>query len=238
MTGDSEPDPKKLRIWTDRSGSFKVEAQFIKLINGKIHLHKQNGVKIAVPTSKIAVEDLEFVEKMTGVSLDDDKPLESIRRKLPRESEPPQSSKAGASIGPPKQPEYDWFDSREEHEYFVEDIAVLLHEEKLFMRARLDPGMENNVISEGKALETGFDIEPYTGPDMIVGNGDMLRPVGYIELQFHFQRVQTAKSWKLRLLVIPNDPPFDVALGRDFISKAKWRVRPIEPLPIGIQTTE
>jgi len=58
----------------------------------------------------MAVEDLEFVEKTTGVSLDDDKPLESIRRKLPRDSEQPQSSKAGASIGPPKLPEYDWFD--------------------------------------------------------------------------------------------------------------------------------
>jgi hypothetical protein len=100
------------------------------------------------------------------------------------------------------------------------------------MRARLDSGMEDNAISEEKALETGFEIEPYTGPDIIVGNGDTFRPVGYIELQFHFQKVQAAKSWKLRFLVIPNDPPFDVAFGRNFIFKAKLFVRPSEALPM------
>ena len=67
--------------------------------------------------------------------------------------------------------------------------------------------MEDNAISEEKALETGFELEPYTGPDIIVGNGDTFRPVGYIELQFHFQKVQAAKSWKLKFLVIPHDPP-------------------------------
>ena len=100
------------------------------------------------------------------------------------------------------------------------------------MRARLDSGMEDNAISEEKALETGFEIEPYTGRDIIVGNGDTFRPVGYIDLQFHFQKVQAAKSWKLRFLVIPNDPPFDVAFGRNFIFKAKLFVRPTEALPM------
>jgi actin cytoskeleton-regulatory complex protein SLA1 len=104
-----KPDPKKVRTWTDRSGTFRVEAQFIGLTDGKIHLHKQNGIKIAVPTSKMAVEDLEYVEKATGVSLDDDKPLENIRRKLPRESEQPRSAKSGV-VEQPKLPEYDWFD--------------------------------------------------------------------------------------------------------------------------------
>src|SRR6266516_7421507 len=101
LTGHPEPDPTKVRTWTDRSGSFRVEAQFIGLTDGKIHLHKQNGIKIAVPTSKMAVEDLEYVEKVTGVSLDDDKPLENIRRKLPRENEQPRPVKGGASIEPP-----------------------------------------------------------------------------------------------------------------------------------------
>ena len=68
-----KPDPEKLRTWTDRSGSFKVEAQFIGLSDGKILLHKQNGVKIAVPTFKVAVEDLEHVEEATDVSMEDDK---------------------------------------------------------------------------------------------------------------------------------------------------------------------
>jgi hypothetical protein len=70
-----------VRTWTDRSGSFKVEAEFIGLKDGKIHLHKQNGVKIAVPVNKMAIEDLEYVERATGVSLDDDKPLSEIKRR-------------------------------------------------------------------------------------------------------------------------------------------------------------
>ncbi len=68
----------------------------------------------------MAVEDLEYVEEVTGVSLDEDKPLSDIRRrstqgagaKEPRKASNPVSEKpkAGASIMQPKQPEYDWFD--------------------------------------------------------------------------------------------------------------------------------
>ena len=55
----SKPNSHRVRTWTDRSGTFKVEAEFIGLREGKIHLHKMNGVKIAVPVTKMAVEDLE-----------------------------------------------------------------------------------------------------------------------------------------------------------------------------------
>ncbi|GAV55791.1 hypothetical protein ZYGR_0AY01840 [Zygosaccharomyces rouxii] len=64
------PDPKKTRIWADRSNTFKVEAQFIGCTEGKIHLHKANGVKIAVAAAKLSDEDLVYVERTTGFSLD------------------------------------------------------------------------------------------------------------------------------------------------------------------------
>ncbi|CCE65293.1 hypothetical protein TPHA_0K01600 [Tetrapisispora phaffii CBS 4417] len=64
------PNPKKTRIWEDRSGTFKVEAQFIGCKEGKVHLHKSNGVKIAVPADKLSNEDLVYVERLTGFSLD------------------------------------------------------------------------------------------------------------------------------------------------------------------------
>jgi actin cytoskeleton-regulatory complex protein SLA1 len=107
-----KPDPTKTRTWTDRSGSFKVEAQFIGLSDGKIHLHKANGVKIAVPIAKMAPEDLAYVEKAAGISLDEDKPLGDLKRKKRSENDAVQSvtKKAGASIDQPKKPEYDWFD--------------------------------------------------------------------------------------------------------------------------------
>ena len=52
LMDETEPNMSRTRTWTDRSGSFKVEAEFIGLKDGKIHLHKLNGVKIAVPVSK------------------------------------------------------------------------------------------------------------------------------------------------------------------------------------------
>lgn len=64
------PDAKKTRIWADRSGSFKVDAQFIGCSDGKIHLHKANGVKIAVAAEKLSEEDLIYVERTTGFSLE------------------------------------------------------------------------------------------------------------------------------------------------------------------------
>lgn len=102
-----EPDASKVRTWTDRSKSFSVDAQFLGLKDGKINLHKVNGVKIAVPIAKMSIEDLEYVERVTGISLDEDKPLSEVRRSRTQKQ---QKSQVGASIDPqPKKPEYDWF---------------------------------------------------------------------------------------------------------------------------------
>jgi hypothetical protein len=107
-----EPNSAKIRTWTDRSGSFKVEAEFIGLRDGKIHLHKLNGVKIAVPVTKMAIEDLEYVERATGVSLDEDKPLADLKRKSTQRAKERNSAepRAGITVEKPKRPEYDWFD--------------------------------------------------------------------------------------------------------------------------------
>lgn len=102
----TEPDPSKVRTWTDRSKSFSVEAQFLGMKDGKLNLHKVNGVKIAVPIVKMSIEDLEYVERVTGISLDEDKPLSEVKRaRSQRQSGP----SVGASIEQPKKPEYDWF---------------------------------------------------------------------------------------------------------------------------------
>ncbi len=66
----SKPNPHRVRTWIDRTGAFKVEAEFLGVQDGKIHLHKINGVKIAVAAQKLSVEDLEYVERLMGVSLD------------------------------------------------------------------------------------------------------------------------------------------------------------------------
>ena len=73
-----------------------------------------NGVKIAVPVVKMSVEDLEYVERITGVSLDEDKPLSDIKKQRSRtaadgarDSAP--AGGAGVTIEQPRKPEYDWF---------------------------------------------------------------------------------------------------------------------------------
>uniref|UniRef100_A0A093V7C4 Actin cytoskeleton-regulatory complex protein SLA1 n=1 Tax=Talaromyces marneffei PM1 TaxID=1077442 RepID=A0A093V7C4_TALMA len=110
-TSKQKPDTTKIRNWTDRTGTFSVEAQFLGLHDGKIHLHKMNGIKIAVPTAKMSVEDLEYVEKVTGESLDEDKPLSDIRRRSmqAKKEEKEKAEKAKEKNGVHVQ-EYDWFD--------------------------------------------------------------------------------------------------------------------------------
>lgn len=81
------PDSRKLRMWIDRSGSYKVDAQLLGCSDGKVHLHKANGVKIAVPASKLSSVDVDYVESVTGVSLSEDVPLsERSSHGIPRSS--------------------------------------------------------------------------------------------------------------------------------------------------------
>ncbi|KAI8380209.1 hypothetical protein BD560DRAFT_365520 [Blakeslea trispora] len=68
----TKPDSTKVRLWTDRTGAFKVEAQFLLCANGKIRLFKTNGVKIDVPVEKMCTEDLRYIEQETNLKLVDD----------------------------------------------------------------------------------------------------------------------------------------------------------------------
>ncbi|OAA47159.1 hypothetical protein ISF_09532 [Cordyceps fumosorosea ARSEF 2679] len=138
----SKPDTSKVRTWTDRSKSFSVEAQFLGLRDGKIHLHKMNGVKIAVPIAKMSREDLEYVENLTGISLEDDKPLADVRRSksMNRPSEP-----SGAKIERKKKPEYDWF------QFFLScDVPVGLCER--YAQAFIRDSMDESVLPDVNAV--------------------------------------------------------------------------------------
>ncbi|CAG8660532.1 5522_t:CDS:2, partial [Acaulospora morrowiae] len=61
-----KPILSKTRTWSDRTGAFKVEAQFLQYVDGKVHLHKLNGVKIAVPIERMSKSDLTYLEGVTG----------------------------------------------------------------------------------------------------------------------------------------------------------------------------
>lgn len=160
LTESSEPDPAQTRQWTDRTKTFTVDAQFIGLHDGKIHLHKVNGVKIAVPIAKMSVEDLEYVEKVTGVSLDEEKPLSDVRRRSVIKN-----GKAGASVEAPKVPEYDWFD-------FFLRAGVGPHQCERYSQNFIKDSMDESVLP---------DITPDTLRTLGLKEGDILRVMRYLD---------------------------------------------------------
>lgn len=168
MANYIEPDPSKVRTWTDRSKSFSVDAQFLALKDGKINLHKVNGVKIAVPVVKMSVEDLEYVERVTGVSLDEDKPLSDIKKQRSR------TTKSGATVDHSK-PDYDWF------QFFLScEVPVGLCERysQIFNRDSIDetvlPDLDASVlrtlgIKEGDIIKIMRTLDARYRPGKIKG---------------------------------------------------------------------
>ena len=173
--GKPLPDKRKLRQWTDRTGTFKVEAQFLDLTDGKIQLHKINGVKIAVPTSKMSVEDLEYVERATGVSLDEDKPLENIRRKnrMAAESDKARASRSGATVEAPKPPEYEWFD-------FFLKAGVNHHQCERYAQNMNRDSMDETVLP---------DVTPEVLRTLGLKEGDILKVMKYLDNKFNRTRL-------------------------------------------------
>ncbi|KAI8638762.1 hypothetical protein BD408DRAFT_485295 [Parasitella parasitica] len=106
-----KPDSAKVRTWTDRSGSFKVEAQFIDFHNGKLRLHKLNGVKIDVPVEKMCAEDVRWVENHARKQ-DQDEEITPAMPPRPQQSIPPPNSVSIPSKPPQKKlnERWDWFD--------------------------------------------------------------------------------------------------------------------------------
>jgi hypothetical protein len=171
-----EPDPNKVRTWTDRSKSFSVEAQFLALKDGKINLHKMNGVKIAVPVVKMSVQDLEYVERITGISLDEDKPLSDIKRQRSRPSEssrdPVPASKAGSGAGAtiehPQKPEYDWF------QFFLAcDVAVGLCER--YAQTFHKDSMDESVLP---------DVDSTVLRNLGIREGDIIKVMRFLDKKF------------------------------------------------------
>ncbi|KAG5646618.1 hypothetical protein DXG03_002922 [Asterophora parasitica] len=116
----NRPPADRTRVWHDRSGQFRVEAAFLGFNNGKLRLHKVNGVIVEVPAEKMSVEDMKYVERMTSKNSssssrpsparkvsDDDIPLGLARSNTVSA----QSSSSSRSAPPAKKsPKIDWFD--------------------------------------------------------------------------------------------------------------------------------
>jgi len=169
LTLPAEPDLSKVRVWTDRSKSFSVEAQFLGLKDGKINLHKMNGVKIAVPLAKMSMEDIEYVERTLGISLDEDKPLADVKRarSMRNPSKDVSSSNIGASVQPAK-PEYDWF------QFFLScDVSVGLCER--YAQAFARDSMDESVLP---------DVDAGILRNLGLREGDIIKVMRYLDKKF------------------------------------------------------
>ncbi|KAJ2821526.1 cytoskeletal protein binding protein, partial [Coemansia furcata] len=100
------PDMSKVRTWTDGSGAYTVEAQFLRLDpDGKVHLHKTNNKKITVELAKFSPEDRQYVESVTGTSIPPAMPAKPMTAR--------QRQQESARKHPERRPinyDWDWFD--------------------------------------------------------------------------------------------------------------------------------
>ena len=147
----SGPSPENTRTWHDRTGQFRVEAAFLGFNNGKLRLHKVNGVIVEVPSEKMSLDDMQYVEKLIekkaktsatnhGVS-DDDIPL-ALAKNVKTTSKPGNSSKH----------HIDWFD------FFLSagcEVDDCTRYSVAFERDKIDETLLND-ITEGMMRSLGL----------------------------------------------------------------------------------
>ncbi|EJT97499.1 hypothetical protein DACRYDRAFT_119198 [Dacryopinax primogenitus] len=196
-SGQSERSkPTNTRIWHDRTGQFKVEAEFLGHNNGKIKLHKINGVIIEVPAEKMSEEDMAYISDIMNprrkVSIradsDDNIPLATIadQRKQPEPKDRRASIAKQGSMS--KKPTVDWF------EFFLNagcDIDDCTRYANAFERDKIDQSIlgdikpetmralglrEGDIIRVAKAIEEHrFSPKPPTATKDTAGAEDQMR---------------------------------------------------------------
>lgn len=178
------PNPARTRVWHDKTGQFRVEAEFLGLGNGKIRLHKINGVIIEVPVEKMSPEDIAYIKKarrqQSGSSAsasrppplvedEDDVPLGRMSRPQSMASGPSTETRARSSPAPaavssvvqqrPRKPQFDWF------EFFLSagcDMDDCTRYAANFERDRID----ESILP---------DLEPSTLRSLGLREGDVIR---------------------------------------------------------------
>ncbi|CEG72069.1 hypothetical protein RMATCC62417_07691 [Rhizopus microsporus] len=154
-----KPDLSKIRTWTDRTGSFKVEAQFIDIHNGKLRLHKLNGVKIDVPVEKMSVTDLEWVSRHHSKSEPTEEPTPAMP---PRPAQPAKKTNESwdwfdwfMTVGIPMQASLQYASAFKADKLDDSDIPKLTHKQMKTLGMK-----EEHVRRVERYIETGQPEEP------------------------------------------------------------------------------
>ena len=53
-----------LRTWTDSTGKFKVEAEFLGLTDGQVKLRRKDGREVTLPLTRLSSADQQVAEKL------------------------------------------------------------------------------------------------------------------------------------------------------------------------------
>lgn len=147
------PDKAKVRTWHDRTGQFRVDAQYLGTTDkNKLRLHKVNGVIIEVPMEKMSPDDLVYIQNLerrdsprSTSPEDDNLPLS----KFPVVNSRPSSSSASSRAPPTRKPPTDWF------EFFLNagcDVDDCTRYATAFERDKIDDALLPDL--EGSTLRT------------------------------------------------------------------------------------
>ncbi|KAG7096990.1 hypothetical protein E1B28_004385 [Marasmius oreades] len=101
------PPAERVRTWHDRTGQFRVDAALLSFKDGKLRLHKTNGVTVEVPSEKMSAEDMKFIEKYYNKKKSS-KPADD-EDNIPLAHQKSRAAPA-ASAKPKKAMTIDWFD--------------------------------------------------------------------------------------------------------------------------------
>lgn len=107
----------------------------------------------------------------------------------------------------------------------IEDVEVYTSSGFLRMKALLDTGMEPNMICRTMAEASQLVIKKYEGEEAETADGRTFMPEGVVTLHFSFPSGRAAKTYRVDLLVAPKTAPFDIALGKEFIRRARVFVK-------------
>jgi hypothetical protein len=149
-----------------------------------------NGVKIAVPVAKMSIEDLEYVERITGISLDEDKPLSDIKKQRARSAEAASpSGGAGVTIEhKPASSDYDWF------QFFLScDVTVGLCER--YAQAFAKDSMDESVLP---------DIDATVLRTLGLREGDIIKVMRFLDKKYGRTGVKRGVSFGGEEIISPD----------------------------------
>ncbi|KAK0482042.1 hypothetical protein EDD18DRAFT_1201740 [Armillaria luteobubalina] len=146
---------------------FRVDAAFVGMNNGKLRLHKLNGVIVEVPSEKMSHEDMRYVEKLTSKKSRPPATHKMSEDDIPIGVQYPNATNGKAARAPqgPKKPTVDWF------KFFLDagcDIDDCTRYSTSFERERMDEAVLLDT-SEGTLRSLGLR------------EGDIIRVIKVVE---------------------------------------------------------